>query len=137
MKVSNRPYLLSLEHNVVDIILMKRAFEEGATACEAVFFRKKEEFATFLNKKIQQKKLPSLLILDTHLSKTNEYEILRNIKCVNELKNIPIIIFSSFDSEEERKKTLLLDCSECIEKPNSYQGFKDVLTKVVNKHFLS
>ncbi len=49
---------------------------------------------------------PDLLILDLMLPKMNGYEVCRMLKFDDKHKNIPIIILSSLDQQDEREKAI-------------------------------
>ncbi len=49
---------------------------------------------------------PDLLMLDLMLPKMNGYEVCRMLKFDDKHKNIPIIILSSLDQQDEREKAI-------------------------------
>ena len=49
---------------------------------------------------------PDLLVLDLMMPKMNGYEVCRMLKFDDQYKNIPIIVLSALDQQEEREKAV-------------------------------
>ena len=60
---------------------------------------------------------PDLLILDLMLPKMNGYEVCRMLKFDDKHKNIPIIILSSLDQQDEREKAVKAGADAVFIKP--------------------
>ncbi len=56
-------------------------------------------------KKAREEK-PDLLILDLMMPKMNGYEVCRMLKFDDKYKDIPIIVLSSLDQQDEREKAI-------------------------------
>lgn len=55
--------------------------------------------------KVKQEK-PDLLILDLMMPKMNGFEVCRMLKFDDKYKNIPIIVLSSLDQQQDREKAI-------------------------------
>ena len=100
--------ILSIEDNEPDFMLLKEALlkipditinitniDNGETALDYIF--KKKAYKNAIT--------PQLIILDINLPKVNGHEILKKIKKSKEYKSIPVIIFSSSNTEEDIQKS--------------------------------
>jgi len=66
---------------------------------------------------IAKERRPDLILLDIIMPEMNGYEVLAVLKASAETKNIPVIITSGIDTEEEKEKELLSQAAGCIHKP--------------------
>lgn len=74
--------------------------------------------------------LPDLILLDLKMPVIDGHEVLRQIKQVEGLKRIPVVILSS--SKEEGDRALGYDngANSYLVKPVSFEGFLDVVQQV-------
>jgi CheY-like chemotaxis protein len=70
---------------------------------------------------------PDLIILDLNMPQRNGKEILKDIKTNNELKHIPVIIYSTSKSTEEINTIYTLGANSFLTKP---RDFKDISSAV-------
>jgi len=80
-------------------------------------------------RKIIAKIKPDLILLDLFMPYVSGYDFLKMKSALN-IKEIPIIIVSAYDSQESVKQTRDLGASEFIAKPFTIQQ----IVKIVNKH---
>ena len=78
-----------------------------------------------LNKARENK--PDLIILDLMLPKISGFEVCRMLKFDDAFKQIPIIILSALDQQEDRSKAVNMDADAYFVKPFD---FKLLLTKI-------
>lgn len=60
--------------------------------------------------------VPDVILLDLYMERMDGYKLLSYIKQIDNLKNIPVVVFSSKFSEEERDKLLKLGADEFLHK---------------------
>ncbi|KHJ38305.1 response regulator rcp1 [Pedobacter glucosidilyticus] len=106
-----------------DRLMLKEAFEEFNYTKPLVFFEDGEKIIESLKKK-RIKWKPNLILLDLNMPKINGHEVLAFIKANENTKNIPVIIFTTSKSEEEKKESLKMGARDFITKPYK---FKDML----------
>lgn len=106
-----------------DRLMLKEAFEEFNYTKPLVFFEDGEKIIESLKKK-RLKLRPNLILLDLNMPKINGHEVLVFIKTNENTKDIPVIIFTTSKSEEEKIESLKLGASDFITKPYK---FKDML----------
>lgn len=78
---------------------------------------------------VKQEK-PALIILDIQLGDISGIDIAKDIKKIDDLKNIPIIVVTALDTEEE-KKHIIQDsgCNDYIAKPFMPNVFVEAISK--------
>lgn len=77
---------------------------------------------------LAKKEKPDLILLDIILPKMNGFEVLREIKKDNHLKNIPLIILTNMDSLQDVEKAMNLGVYQYLVK--SEQTIKDIVEKI-------
>ncbi len=85
---------------------------------------KKEGFETvFLGdgtnaEEVTKKEKPDVIILDMVMPNRDGFETLRGLKSDVQTKNIPVLVLTSLNSEEDKKTCLDLGASEFVQKDN-------------------
>lgn len=77
--------------------------------------------------------LPDLIFLDLNMPRINGVECLHIIKTSEELKNIPVVIFSTSIHETLARKLIDNGAKECIRKPSSFQELKNVISNSLSE----
>lgn len=75
--------------------------------------------------------LPQLIFLDLNMPRKNGLECLKEIRANYKLNDIAIAIFSTSMSENDIEQTLMNGANVYINKPNSFDGLKLALNKVL------
>jgi two-component system response regulator len=81
------------------------------------------EAIEFLHKAIE----PDLIILDLNMPKKNGKEVLNYIKTDDQLKHIPVLIYTTSNSPEDINETYKLGANSFLSKP---QQFNDVISSM-------
>ena len=76
--------------------------------------------------------LPNLAILDLNMPYKGGVECLSMLKESAEYKHIPVVIFSTSVKQDVKQQCFQLGAMSCIEKPENYQTYKDVVHYMVN-----
>jgi CheY-like chemotaxis protein len=128
--------ILLVEDNAIDIELTQNAFKkaqitnplhvvnDGETALDFVFAR-----GSHVDR--LGKRPPQLILLDLNLPGKSGLEVLREIKGDSRTQNIPVIILTISDREEDINACRRLGAETYIVKPVSFQNFSKV-TKVLS-----
>ena len=74
---------------------------------------------------------PCLVILDLNMPILNGLETLARIREKPALQGIPVVVFTTSDSSESRKKSLKLGALDYLVKPDDYQGILAVTAKMM------
>lgn len=79
--------------------------------------------------------LPDFIFLDLNLPRLNGVQCLAELKKTEKLSSIPVIIYSTSRSEEDRKKTKELGCVYFLTKPSSMDKLRKELEFVFAKKY--
>ena len=122
-------FILIAEDDADDRFLLKAAFEENGFTDELFFVETGVEVLEYLSKIKQnvngehgELKVPRFILLDLNMPKKDGREVLKEIKQNEHLKNIPVIIFSTTNNEQEMKRCYELGANSYITKPNSFEN---------------
>lgn len=77
--------------------------------------------------------LPSLLVLDQNMPQMNGQEALKVIKGHPQFREIPVVIFSTYNDSRLANECLNLGAALTITKPDSYEGFQRVIGDLINE----
>lgn len=72
--------------------------------------------------------IPDIMILDLNMPKVDGFEVVRNIRTIEETKHARIIICTGYASEENRKTLEEFGVSLIIEKPVKFEEFKKAVS---------
>jgi len=78
--------------------------------------------------KVALENRPDLILMDLELPKLNGFDVARNLRRHNNLKDIPIIIVSGHDPDLNRKTALEAGCNDYLLKPIDFDRLDTILT---------
>lgn len=109
--------IVLIEDNQDHAKILKWAFEQTKRQTQLTFFRDAESALSHLRENSQGPTVsPDLIFLDFNLPRMDGREVLRQLKSDTNSKDVPIIILSSSDREEDVKKAYELGASTYISK---------------------
>jgi chemotaxis family two-component system response regulator Rcp1 len=73
---------------------------------------------------------PDLILLDLHLPRKNGHEVLADIKQDENLRLIPVILLTSFDTEEAIREAYDRHVNCCVRKPSDLDQFALAVKKI-------
>ena len=125
-------FILIAEDDADDRFLLQAAFHENGFRDRLHFVENGAEVIEFLNHANSNKNaivnsFPKFILLDLNMPKKDGREVLKEIKLNPELKQIPVVIFSTTNNEQEMKRCYELGANSYITKPGSF----DLLLKIV------
>ena len=124
--------ILLVEDNPADIRLTKEALKESKIynnlhivmdGIEAMKFLKNQE-------KYKNEPKPDLIILDLNLPKKSGKEVLEDIKKIDNLKRIPVVVLSMSSAEEDILDSYDLHANCYISKPLDLKQFEKVVKSI-------
>ena len=131
----NRPYILVVEDSDEDFFIINRLLQnskmkdslerctDGDQALDLLYRR-----GSYCARENQGK--PSIILLDLNMPGTDGREVLRLIKKDPELFSIPVIVFTTSDSEQDML-SCYQDGANCyVQKPVDKESFIEALGKI-------
>src|SRR6478672_3012699 len=132
-KSTEKLFILIAEDDADDRFLFKTAFEEKGYKDQIEFVENGIELWRSLQeieKRAPDKRnYPSFILLDLNMPKKDGREVLREIKQHPIFKKIPVVVFTTTNSENEVKRCYELGANTYVVKPVSF----DSLLKVVEE----
>jgi CheY-like chemotaxis protein len=74
--------------------------------------------------------VPDLVVLDLNLPKLSGFEVLARMRSADELKDMPVVMFSSSTRSEDREKALALGAREFFTKKSEWEEFVAISRKI-------
>jgi CheY-like chemotaxis protein len=125
--MSNEDLILVVDDDPEDHLILMEYFKEFNADQRIVFFQNGKEAIEYLEKLDRAIALPRLIILDLNMPILNGSQTLYKIKRDHRLKDIPVIIFSTSENENEKRKCLGFGAVDFLVKPSKYDdGLKMV-----------
>ena len=118
-------FILIAEDDADDRFLLQAAFDENAFNDRLHFVDNGVAVMEYLQSLMDvdgEKNLPRFILLDLNMPKKDGREVLKELKQHPVLKNIPIIIFSTTNNEQEMRRCYELGANSYITKPNSFEN---------------
>lgn len=124
--------ILLIEDNPVDILMTRHALREGRVSNNLHVVEDGEEATDFLWKRgrFSEAPRPDLILLDLNLPKRSGREILADIKADRELLNIPVIVLTTSEDEEDIAMCYQLHSNCFITKPVDMEQFSHVIRSI-------
>jgi CheY-like chemotaxis protein len=126
--------ILMADDDADDRHLFSLAFKEafpGSGYAEQVleFVRDGIELLDYLRNNTG-KTLPDLIFLDLNMPRKNGRDVLKEIKLDRQLKNIPIVIMTTSQSEDDRSFCLKNGACNYIEKPFDFYKWPGIIKNI-------
>jgi CheY-like chemotaxis protein len=129
---------MSSEHSIIvvdddleDQLILSEYFIHVGIVGEVKFFINGQLATKYLEQISDREPLPRLIVLDLNMPILNGTQTLLRIKRNAKLKDIPVIIFSTSENENEKRKCLSFGAVDYLVKPITYDdGLRMVETFV-------
>jgi len=125
-------YILSIDDNIDDFEIISRSLRKVAPYRLIRQCQRGDEALEFLNSHLRRETasdyigLPHIILLDLNLPGADGRDILKVIKSDENLKCIPVIIFSTSNSEKDIEICYNSGANAYLKKPSSLEGFVDI-----------
>ena len=131
-ETSKKCPILLVEDNEDDVMITKRAIEEGQIRNNLYVTSDGEEALDFLRRKGRYREAPrpGFVLLDLKMPKLDGFEVLREIKNDRDLKSIPVVVLTSSGRDEDVEQAYALGCNNYIVKPVSFEKFIKTVTGI-------
>src|SRR5688572_25042291 len=121
--------VLLIEDDMDDVELLKEAFADNKVEYEMEVIMEGDRVKPFLQ---NAEFIPSIIIMDLNLPKTDGKEILKDIKSTDAFKAIPLIVFSTSSSKEDIQYAYSLGANKFITKPTTIAGWNETIEVIVH-----
>ena len=127
-------HFLTIEDNEGDLLIITEALKENKKNNTITLFKDELEVVNFIEKaeNCNGKKSLDLTLLDINLPKMNGQKVLKTIRSNDNLKGIPVIIFTSSSSERDIFESCNNHANCYITKPINVFDFVKVISSIEN-----
>ena len=125
--------ILNAEDDLGHFIILRNYLVKNGIQNEIVHLRDGRQTLDFLfgtGPKDRDRQRHYLLLLDIRMPKVNGIEILTAIREDDELKDLPVVIVSTSENDEDMAKCRKLGCNSYIIKPIKYASYIEAIKKV-------
>ena len=124
--------ILLVEDGLVDASVTIAALKKGQVQHRMTLIRDGAEAMEFLQQqgKFARAPRPDLILLDLGLPKKDGRQVLQEIKADESLSQIPVVIMTSSDDEEDRVQSQLLGVDAFVTKPVDFEKFLTVVRQL-------
>jgi chemotaxis family two-component system response regulator Rcp1 len=124
--------ILLVEDNPGDVRLTKEALKEGKVYNNLHWAKDGVEALEFLKRqgKHADAPRPDIILLDLNLPRKDGREVLALIKKDNDLKNIPVVVLTTSEAEEDVLKSYELHANCFVTKPVDLEKFIHVVQSI-------
>jgi two-component system, chemotaxis family, response regulator Rcp1 len=131
--------ILLVEDNEADIYLTREILNESGFSHHLYFAMDGSEAISFLRREGAYKSspCPDVILLDLNLPKKNGFDVLAEVKADPALKDIPVIILSTSELEDDVLSAYSLHADGYLFKPIDPDEFNNAVRKIRNKDILS
>lgn len=131
----NEVEILLVEDNMSDAELIIRALRKVNLANHLVHVKDGAEaleflFATGDFAEREVKKVPRVILLDIKMPRVDGIEVLRQVKCHNDTKLIPVVIMTSSKEEQDIVKSYELGVNSFVVKPVDFNDFAKAVSEL-------
>lgn len=124
--------VLIVEDDADDRQLIKDALEECKSPVSAVELADGAEVMNYLNT-CPAHKLPDFILLDLNMPLMNGFDTLKEIKSIGRFSEIPVYIFTTSSTSEDKQHAKKLGATDFITKPHHFSGWIKSLCPLVEK----
>lgn len=124
--------ILMADDDEDDRLLTRDALAECRLANDLHFVEDGEELMDYLNRRGKYENLadsprPGLILLDLNMPKKDGREALQEIKANPELRQIPVVVLTTSEAEEDVYRSYDLGASSYITKPVTFDSLVNVM----------
>ena len=135
MRNEKKLVILIADDDEDDRLMTKEAFEELQLLNELVFVKDGVELLEYLRHQgayvdVESCPRPGLILLDLNMPRMDGREALKEIKKDDDLKSIPVSIFSTSKAEEDVIRSYNLGVNCFVTKPVTYKALLKVISQL-------
>jgi len=112
MKQAN---IILIEDNDDDVLMIKRAFKKGKLGNTITRFKNGREGLDYITQ--EKGSRIDIILLDLNMEVMNGFDFLEEIRTIEGLKNIPVVVLTSSHREVDINRAYDLGANSYVEKP--------------------
>jgi len=124
--------LLLIEDDDIDAMTVRRALRDLRAPHTLVHAANTEEALEYLRDEMNKK--PYIILLDLNMPKMNGIEFLKVVKADEQLRKIPVVVFTTSRNEKDILESFELSAAGYMVKPAGYKEFIDAV-KTINEYW--
>ena len=117
--------ILLADDDPEDRMIMEDTFREIDLSGLIHFVEKGENILAYLDRKINNEDLPTLIVLDLNMPRMNGIQTLKLLKANERYRHIPVIIFSTSINAIEMNECIKTGATSYVVKPVTYKECLD------------
>lgn len=129
LMVAEYAEILLIEDDLGDSDLTREIFQKGGLRSHLTVIEDGAEAMKYFfgPVKLNRKTRPDLVILDLNLPKVDGRDLLRELKSDEELKDIPVVVFTTSNAKADISLCYSLGANGYVAKPHEYQEFENAV----------
>ena len=113
----------------------RELFEEAATFADpGISITLAHDGEELMDQLLNRSLLPDMIFLDLNMPRKNGKECLTEIRAIDRLHGIPVIIYSTSLNPSDIEETFNQGARHFFRKPNSFEELKQILFKLLGKY---
>jgi CheY-like chemotaxis protein len=124
--------VLLVEDDPGDVLMTREAFEDNKVANALHVVGDGAEALEFLRKegRYADAPTPDLVLLDLNLPRVDGREVLAAVKADGELRQIPVVVLTTSEADEDVLRSYALHANAYVTKPVDFERFIEVVRKI-------
>ena len=124
--------ILLVEDNPADVRMTREALQVAGVPHQLHVVQDGVDALSYLCRTIHADGVPKpdVVLLDLNIPRMNGHEVLGEIKRRDDLKNIPIVVLTCSDAEQDRLKSFGMQADRYVTKPAGLQAFVWEMKKI-------
>ena len=124
--------ILVVDDDREDQLILAEYFAEIGLTAEVKYFDNGEASIAFLEMVNDPDELPNLIVLDLNMPVLNGTQTLLHLKRTVRYKYIPVIIFSTSENEDEKRKCLSYGAVDYLVKPMTWEEGRTIVKRMAS-----
>lgn len=135
----NPPVVLMVDDDMGEQELTRRALEQNGALVDLRVVSSGEAALDYFHRRgqfqLEHAPRPNLVLLDLNMPRVDGREVLRQIRMHPDLRRIPVVVFTTSQSESDVLGSYQLGCNSFVTKPATFDGFIETMDQLGSHWF--
>lgn len=127
--------ILLVDDNKADQTTIKRTLEDSEIEYSLITAQNGRDALDLLQQLEQINELPDLVLMDINMPVMDGKQALHSIKSADELKHIPVVMFTTSIRDKDIKESYRLGANACVNKPLEKEQFVRTINQITHFWF--